>query len=91
MTREMTGGLAIVRAKHAGDSRLNVRFANGSSGVVDFASLLWGPMFAPLRDTTEFRRFRVSRRFGTIVWKNGADVGPEWVWDRFSKTRRGEP
>jgi hypothetical protein len=56
---------------------LRLRFSDGLEGTVDLEPLLWGPIFEPLRDPTYFRRVRVSRDAGTVVWPNGADLAPE--------------
>jgi hypothetical protein len=56
---------------------LRLRFSDGLEGVLDLEPLLWGPMFEPLRDLACFRRVRVSRDAGTVVWPNGADLDPE--------------
>ena len=56
---------------------LHLRFSDGLEGAVDLEPLLWGPMFEPLRDPAYFRRVRVSRDAGTVVWPNGADLAPE--------------
>ena len=57
--------------------RLRLRFSDGLTGDVDLTARLWGPMFEALRDVAKFRRVRVSRDAGTIVWPNGADIAPE--------------
>jgi hypothetical protein len=52
-----------------------MRFSDGDQRTVDFSAWLRGPVFEPLRDLREFKRFFVSG--GTVCWPNGADVAPE--------------
>jgi len=79
--------IEVTDAKHIGGYRLEVQLNDGTSGTIDFDELLWGPVFAPLRDLAVFKQFHVSRDFGTLVWANGADVAPEWLHARLKKTQ----
>jgi hypothetical protein len=65
-----------------GDYTVRLRFKDGVTGDVDLAYLLdYGPVFQPLRDQAYFRRIRVDKTIGTIVWPNGADVAPETLYE----------
>nr|VFJ54668.1 MAG: Protein of unknown function (DUF2442) [Candidatus Kentron sp. FM]VFJ55177.1 MAG: Protein of unknown function (DUF2442) [Candidatus Kentron sp. FM] len=44
------------------------------------AILPTGPVFEPLRDVSEFARFRVDTELETITWPNGADLAPERIY-----------
>ena len=58
--------------------KVRVTFKDGTVGAVDLADVVGkGPVFEPLQDLAYFRRVRVSRTLGTIVWPNGADIAPE--------------
>lgn len=70
----------VVKAEHVEGCRINVTFADGTNGTVDFADWLDGPVFEPLRDPSYFTRFYVDA--GTVVWPNGADVAPEAIYER---------
>jgi hypothetical protein len=61
--------------------RLFVRFNNGFSGEISLAGELWGEVFDPLRDETLFLTARQDPDIGTVVWKNGADFAPEFLFD----------
>ena len=37
------------------------------------------PVFRELVDITKFRQFKVD--FDTIVWRNGLDIAPEFLYD----------
>ena len=78
--------LSVVAARYESGHRIRVEFSDGRSGLVDLEDDLWGPVFEPLRDTEAFRRFTVSKEFGTIVWENGADLAPEHLHAKLSAT-----
>jgi len=63
---------------------LDVTFADGVSVTRDVESVLYGPVFEPLRDPALFAQARVDHELGTVVWPNGADLSPEFL-------RTGEP
>ena len=68
--------LHVTEAKYLRDYKLWLRFNDGAEGEVDLEAELEGEMFAPLKDLTLFRRFRVDPELQTIVWENGADLRP---------------
>ena len=72
----------VTDARHAGDYRVWLRFADGLSGEVDLERELWGPVFVPLKDPAEFAKVRCEPELGTIVWPNGADFAPEFLYDQ---------
>ncbi|MFB3893439.1 MAG: DUF2442 domain-containing protein [Phycisphaerae bacterium] len=69
----------MAEADYRGRHKIWLRFDDGTRGVADLANHLNGPMFGPLRDPEQFRRFRVDAELGTVVWENGADLAPEFL------------
>ncbi len=59
---------------------LDVTFDDGKRREVDLEPLLWGEVFQPLRDPTFFTRVAVDEELGTVVWPNGADLAPEFLY-----------
>src|SRR5581483_2623015 len=59
---------------------LEVTFADGVQGYVDVEPLLEGEVFAPLRDPARFAEAFVDADAGTVVWPNGADLSPEFLY-----------
>jgi hypothetical protein len=57
--------------------RLEITFKDSTRRIVALESILWGPMFAPMRNPVEFRKVRVNQQFGCIEWPNGADLCPD--------------
>jgi len=60
---------------------VQVRFDDGAVKVVDMEPYLTGEMFEPLRDPVRFRTVRLEAEYDTIVWDNGADVAPEFLYE----------
>lgn len=68
-------------ARHTSDYRVWIAFSDGTSGEVDLQSELWGPMFEPLRDPALFAQVRADPELDTIMWPNGADFAPEFLYE----------
>jgi len=77
----------VVDARYAGDYRVWLRFRDGLSGELDLADQLWGEMFEPLKDKAQFAQVRADDDLDTIVWPNGADLSPEWLYDQLKASR----
>ena len=60
---------------------LELTFSNGVTGTVDLTDELTGRLFEPLRDIEEFRKVRVEPDLSTIVWPNGADIAPDYLYE----------
>ena len=72
----------VIDARHAGGHRVWLRFADGLTGEIDLSNELWGGVFEPLKDPTEFAKLRVDPELDTIVWPTGADLSPQWLYDQ---------
>ena len=78
----------LVEAKYVRDSIIWVRFDDGVEGEIDFKPELYGPVFEPLMDPSQFRNFAIHPEFRTLVWKNGADVSPEFLHEKAQRQSR---
>jgi hypothetical protein len=56
-------------------------FEDGTSRQVDLKPHLDGEVFAPLKDINNFRTVHVNRDLDTIVWSNGADMSPDFLYE----------
>ena len=74
--------LHVVEAKYEHDYVIYLRFNDGAEGYVDLSKELYGEVFAPLADLEKFKAFRVDPELNTVVWDNGADFAPEFLYDR---------
>jgi hypothetical protein len=72
----------VVAAQHEHDFVVHIRFADGREGDVDLADELYGEVFEPLKDIRVFKTFSVHPDFHTLCWPNGADLAPEFLYDR---------
>jgi len=72
----------LLEARCVRDFVLWLRFSDGTEGEVDLAGDLDGPIFEPLRDRAYFRTFVLHQELHTIVWPNGADMAPEFLYER---------
>jgi hypothetical protein len=70
----------VKNASYAGDHKLKVRFDDNQTKLVDLAPYLDGPVFEPLKDVSYFKRFRVNKDIDTVVWPNGADFSPDFLY-----------
>ena len=72
----------VTSVEHIADHTIRVEFDDGSVKDVDLSGELWGEVFEPLRDVARFRAFRLDPELGTITWPNGADLAPEFLYER---------
>jgi hypothetical protein len=76
----------LIDARHAGAYRVWLRFDDGLTGEIDLEDELWGPVFDSLRDVTKFSQLRADPELETVVWPNGADFAPEFLYGRLKAT-----
>ena len=79
----------LVEARHLTHYRVWLRFKDGLEGEIDLAAELWGTVFEPLKEPTEFAKLRADPELHTLVWPNGADFAPEWLYEQVQKGRVG--
>lgn len=70
----------IVSAKYIDGYRIEVTFSNGRQGIADLTEALQGPVFEDLTERSKFQSFVVDKELDTIVWDNGADMAPEYIY-----------
>jgi hypothetical protein len=72
----------VVRAEYIDGFVVTVAFSDGAEGEIDLRDDLEGEVFGPLRDPQYFRQFRLDKELHTLVWPNGADFAPEFLYER---------
>ena len=72
--------LHVTKARPLDGYRVAVCFDDGREGVADLTEALKGPMFESLQDPDMFRQLQVDEELQTIVWPNGADLAPEYIY-----------
>ena len=73
--------LHVREARYIRDYVIWLRFNDGAEGEIDLKDELWGDVFDPLKDLAAFKSFKVDPDLETIVWKNGADLAPEFLYE----------
>lgn len=68
--------------------RLYLQFNNGVTGEVCLLNELWGEVFEPLKDEVLFATARQDEVMGTVVWANGADLAPEFLFELLQSQNR---
>ena len=74
--------LHVKEAKYVRGYVIWLRFNDGAEGEINLKDELEGEVFGPLRDKREFQKFRVDPELETIVWENGADLAPEFLYEQ---------
>ena len=74
--------LHVKEARYRRHYTIWLRFNDGAEGEVDLRDELEGEVFEPLKDLDTFRRFTVDPDLQTIVWENGADLAPEFLYEK---------
>lgn len=72
--------LHVTNARYVEDYKIEVSFNNGRKGVADLSDALKGSVFASLKNTSAFSSFTVDKELETLVWPNGADLAPEYIY-----------
>lgn len=72
----------LIEAKHQGDYKVWLKFSDGVEGQVDLEKELWGEIFQPLKDKSRFAELTVNDELETLVWPNGADFAPEFLYQQ---------
>ena len=73
--------LHVRGAKHLRDYTIWLRFNDEAEGDIDLSGELEGEVFGPLKDKEAFKRFRVDPEIETVVWENGANFAPEFLYE----------
>lgn len=72
----------IVKAvQYIKDYKLAVTFENNKTKVVDLERHLDKGVFKPLKDVSYFKTVKLDQDLDTIVWDNGADISPDFLYE----------
>jgi Protein of unknown function (DUF2442). len=76
----------VTEARYVSGYTIWLRFEDGTEGEIDLSDELHGPVFEPLRDQAYIARLRVNPDTGTVEWPNGADLAPEFLYEKVRVT-----
>ncbi|MBM3324346.1 MAG: DUF2442 domain-containing protein [Calditrichaeota bacterium] len=71
----------VRKAVHVSGYKLRLVFEDGSERLVNLEPYLDGEVFEPLNDIDYFKTVAVSPDLDTIVWENGADLSPDFLYE----------
>ena len=71
----------VTKAKYIDGYLILIVFENGETKIVNLEPYLDGEIFAPLRDISYFKKVKVNKDIDTIVWDNGADFSPDFLYE----------
>jgi len=71
----------VKKVKYISGYKLGLTFEDGSVRFVDLEPHLDGEIFAPLKNIEYFKRVQVNRDIDTIMWENGADLSPDFLYE----------
>lgn len=72
--------LHVTEARYIEGYKIEVSFDDGRKGIADLSGALKGPVFEPLKDMSVFSQLRIDDELETVVWPNGADLAPEYIY-----------
>ena len=78
----------LTKAEYIEEYKVKVTFEDRAVGIIDLDGDLWGEVFEPLKDLNNFRAFKVDPELQTIVWPTGADLAPEFLYERVAAKNR---
>ncbi len=76
----------LVEARYVGAHTIWLKFRDGTVGEIDLSRELTGPILEPLLDVAIFKQFSIHPEFRTLVWPNGADLAPEFLYKNVKVT-----
>jgi hypothetical protein len=71
----------VRKVQQVSGHRLLLTFEDGCLRQVDLAPHLDGEVFQPLRKLEYFNTVRLEPDLDTIVWDNGADFSPDFLYE----------
>ena len=73
---------AATKVKVSRPYLLDVTFEDGERRQIDMEEHLHGEMFEPLKDFDLFAQAKIDKTWHTVVWPNGADLAPEFIYEK---------
>ena len=72
--------LHVSNALYIDGYKVALLFNDGRKGIADLSSALEGPAFEALKELSVFSQLRLDQELDTVVWPNGADFAPEYLY-----------
>lgn len=76
----------IIEVKVIKDYVLYIKFEDGVEGEIDVSKIIpFKGIFSKFKDPKYFSTVKLNPDIGTIVWDNGADLSPDFIYSLISK------
>ncbi|EKD93954.1 MAG: hypothetical protein ACD_28C00016G0004 [uncultured bacterium] len=70
----------VITVKYLDYYKLRLTFEDNKKVEIDLKPYLWGEAFEPLKKIEYFKKVRIDETTGTIMWPNGTDLSPEFLY-----------
>jgi hypothetical protein len=67
--------------KYVSDYKLLLTFNDEITKIIDLKPYLKGNIFEPLKNIDYFKTVKINSDIDTIVWENGADISPDFLYE----------
>jgi len=75
----------IVEVRVIENYRIYLRFENDMQGEINISEIIpFKGVFSKLNDVDYFATVHINKDLGTIVWDNGADLSPSYLYSIIS-------
>ncbi len=71
----------IIGVQYISGFKLHLQFEDAGWRVANLESHLDGEIFEPLRDVSRFGTACLNTDIDTVVWDNGADMSPDFLYE----------
>jgi hypothetical protein len=71
----------VTAVEYVSGYKLKLAFEDASIRIVDLAAHLNGEVFEPLKNLRLFKTARLNPDLDTVVWENGADMSPDFLYE----------
>jgi hypothetical protein len=73
----------VVSAEIKDEYKIEVRFNDGTDGIIDFQNIIKDDNREIVRELLDKNKFQtVKVEYDTLVWENGVDFAPEYLYER---------
>lgn len=70
----------ITAVEYDSEYKLCLQFESGEWRIADLEKHLDGEVFEPLKDISRFATAELNEDIDTVVWENGADMSPDFLY-----------
>lgn len=71
----------IKSVKYLEGYKLAITFEDNKQKLVDLSNHIGNGIFKKLKDIAYFKTVEVNENLDTIVWDNGADISPDFLYE----------